>query len=47
MRFSPQIARKIAEALDRGEWWAILFAVAGAILLLFILSYPLFFMKFK
>jgi hypothetical protein len=45
MQFDFRVARKIAEALDNGEWWAIIFAVAGAVLLLFIVSYPLFFMK--
>ncbi|MDD2752174.1 MAG: hypothetical protein PHN59_03510 [Candidatus Omnitrophica bacterium] len=44
--FSFGLAKKITEALERGEWWAILFVVAGALGLLFILSYPLFFMKF-
>jgi hypothetical protein len=39
--------RRVAEALDAGEWWAILLVITGAIMVLFLLLYPIFFMKLK
>ena len=38
--------RRMAEALDEGKWWAILFVVIGFLLLLFVFSAPLF-LKFR
>ncbi len=38
------LGRKIAEAVDRKEWWAILLIVVIALVLLFIAFIP-FFMK--